>query len=64
MEQPRAFAVSTMMFNGSEKSSIYKWVLDMGTPRKPRKESDKKTLSRIKKEMAQPRIAKSARKES
>ena len=36
----------------------------MGTVRKPRKESDKATLARIKKEMAQPRIVKSARKES
>ena len=34
----------------------------MGTVRKPRKESGKVTLSRIQKEMAQPRIAKSARK--
>ena len=36
----------------------------MGTVRKPRKESDKATLARIKKEMAQPRIVKSARKKS
>jgi hypothetical protein len=36
----------------------------MGTIRKPRKESNKATLARIKKEMAQARIAKSARKES
>ena len=34
----------------------------MGTIRKPRNESNKATLARIKKEMAQPRIAKSARK--
>ena len=36
----------------------------MGTIRKPRNESNKATLARIMKEMAQPRIAKSARKES
>jgi hypothetical protein len=36
----------------------------MGTIRKPRNESDKATLARIEKEMAQPRIAKSARKEA
>ena len=34
----------------------------MGTFREPRNESSKATLARIKKEMAQPRIAKSARK--
>ena len=34
----------------------------MRTTRKLRKESNKATLARIKKEMAQPRIAKSARK--
>jgi hypothetical protein len=33
----------------------------MGTKRKPRNESGKATLARVKKEMAQPRIAKSAR---
>jgi len=32
------------------------------TIREPRSESNRATLSRIKKEMAQPRIAKSARK--
>jgi hypothetical protein len=34
----------------------------MGTIKEPRKESNKAALARIKKEMAQPRIAKSARK--
>jgi hypothetical protein len=34
----------------------------MGTRREPRNESNKATLARIQKEMAQPRIAKSARK--
>jgi hypothetical protein len=34
----------------------------MGTIRELRKESSKVTLARIKQEMAQPRIAKSARK--
>jgi hypothetical protein len=33
----------------------------METTRKPRKESNRATLARIKKEMKQPRIAKSAR---
>jgi hypothetical protein len=36
----------------------------MGTVRKPTNESDKATLARVEKEMAQPRIAKSARKEA
>jgi hypothetical protein len=36
----------------------------MGAARKPRNESDKATLARVKKEMAQPRIAKSARKDA
>ncbi len=35
----------------------------MGTLRKPKNESDKATLARVKKEMAQPRVAKSARKD-
>ena len=35
---------------------------DMGPTRKPGKESNKATLARIEKEMAQPRIVKSARK--
>jgi hypothetical protein len=36
----------------------------MGTVRKPRNESNEATLARVKKEMAQPRIAKSARKDA
>ena len=36
----------------------------MGTVKKPTNESDKATLARVKKEMAKPRIAKSARKEA
>lgn len=36
----------------------------MGTKPKPGNESNKATLARVKKEMAQPRIAKSARKEA
>jgi hypothetical protein len=36
----------------------------MGSVREPRKESDKVTLARVQKEMAQPRLAKSARKKS
>jgi hypothetical protein len=44
------------------RASSYNSRVDMGTIRKARNESDKATLSRIEKEMAQPRIAKSARK--
>jgi len=63
MEQTRAFAVSIMMFKGRvRRASSYLWRVDMGNMRKPRKESDKATLARIKKEMALPRLAKSARK--
>ena len=63
MEQARAFAVSIMMFKGGVgRVSSYNWRLDMGTVREPRNESNKATLARVKKEMAQPRIAKSARK--
>ena len=36
----------------------------MGTVRKPMNESDKATLARVEKDMAKPRIAKSARKEA
>jgi len=46
----------------SKKSFLLRLGVDMGTIREPRNESCKATLSRIKKEMAQPRIAKSARK--
>jgi hypothetical protein len=46
----------------SPAASSYNWRVDMGSIRKPRNESNKATLSRIEKEMAQPRIAKSARK--
>ena len=45
----------------STENFSYNWRVDMGTTRKPRKESNKAALARIKKEMAQPRIAKSAR---
>ena len=36
----------------------------MGTVRKPTNESDKATLTRVEKEMAKPRIVKSARKKT
>ena len=63
MEQTRVFAASIMMFRGRVRgASSYNWRVDMGTIREPRKESNKATLARIKKEMAQPRIVKSARK--
>jgi hypothetical protein len=36
----------------------------MGNVKKPRTESDKATLARVKQEMEKPRIAKSARKDA
>jgi hypothetical protein len=63
MEQTRALPVSIMMLKRVRKASPYNWTVEMGTVRKPRKESSNATLARIKKEMAKPRIAKSARKE-
>ena len=63
MGQTRVFAASIMMFRERvRRTSSYNWRVDMGTTKEPRKESNKATLARIKKEMAQPRIAKSARK--
>jgi hypothetical protein len=64
MEQTRAFAASIIMMPGGELgiSSSYNWKVSMGNIRKPGNESDKATLARITKEMAKPRIAKSARK--
>jgi histone H3/H4 len=46
------------------KASSYSRRVDMGTIRKPENESNKATLARIMKEMAKPRISKSARKQS
>ena len=55
MAQTRVFAASIMMFRERvRRTSSYNWRVDMGTTRKPRKESSKATLARIKKEMAQP----------
>jgi hypothetical protein len=52
-----------MMFRERvRKTSFYNWRVDMGTTGQPGKESNKATLARVKKEMAQPRIVKSARK--
>ncbi len=63
MGQTRVFATSIMMFEERvRRTSFYNWRVDMGITRKPRKESNKATLARIEKEMAQPRVAKSARK--
>ena len=63
MEQTHVFVASMMMSWGkSKKSFLSHSGVDMGTFREPRNESSKATLARIKKEMAQPRIAKSARK--
>ena len=63
MEQTRVFAASNMMFGGRVgRASSYNEKATMENIRKPRNESDKATLARIEKEMAQPRIAKSARK--
>ena len=61
--QTRVFTASIVMFRERvRKTSFYNWRVDMGTTRKPGKESNKATLARVKKEMAQPRIVKSARK--
>jgi hypothetical protein len=46
----------------TRRTSSYNWRVDMGTALKPRKESNKTTLARVRKEMAQPRIVKAARK--
>jgi hypothetical protein len=63
MKQTRVFAASIITFWGRvRRTSSYNWRVDMGTIKEPRKESNKATLARITKEMAQPRIAKSARK--
>ena len=48
----------------SKKSFLLQFEVDMGTVRKPTNESDKATLARVEKEMAKPRIAKSARKDA
>ena len=62
MEQIRLCAASIMMSWGRvRKASSYKRI-NMGSIRKPRNESDRAILARITKEMAQPRIAKSAKK--
>ena len=47
----------------SRKSFLLQCEVDMGTVKKPTNESDKATLARVKKEMAKPRIAKSARQD-
>jgi hypothetical protein len=65
MEQTHIFAASIMMFRGRVRSaSSLNWRVNMGTVRKPRNESNEATLARVKKEMAQPRIARSARKDA
>ena len=48
----------------SRKSFLLQCEVDMGTVKKPTNESDKATLARVEKEMAKPRIAKSARKDA
>jgi len=63
MGQTRVFAASIMMLTERVvRTCFYNWRVDMGITGKPGKESNKATLARIKKEMAQPRIVKSARK--
>ena len=65
MEQTHVSAATIMMFRGRvRRASSFNLRVDMGTVRKPRNESDKATLARIEKEMAKPRIAKSAKKAS
>jgi hypothetical protein len=62
--QTLVFAASIMGIRGRvRRASSYNVRADMKTIREPRKESNKALLARIKKEMAQPRIVKSARKE-
>ena len=48
----------------SRKSFLLQCEVDMGTVKKPTNESDKAILARVEKEMAKPRIAKSARKKA
>ena len=48
----------------SRKSFLLQCEVDMGTVKKPTNESDKATLALVKKEMAKPRIAKSARNDA
>ena len=48
----------------SRKSFLLQCEVDMGTVKKPTNESDKATLARVEKEMAKPRIAKSARNDA
>jgi hypothetical protein len=65
MEQTAVFAAHIMMFMGRvRRASSSNWGVDMGKVKKPRTESDDATLARVKKEMEQPRIAKSARKDA
>ena len=47
----------------SRKSFLLQFEVDMGTVKKPTNESSKATLAFVKKEMAKPRIAKSARQD-
>jgi hypothetical protein len=60
MEQTRVLAASMMMLR--EDDLLFHSGVDMATPRAPRNESGKATLARIRKEMARPRVTKSARK--
>ena len=64
MGQTRVLTPSIMMPGESKKSFFLRLEVVMETVRKPTNESDKATLARVKKEMAKPRIAKSARKEA
>jgi hypothetical protein len=65
MGQTCLIVASIMMFvERVRRTSSYNWREDMGTTRKPRKESSKAILARIKKEMEQPRVTKSAREEA
>jgi hypothetical protein len=65
MEQTGVFSAHIMMFMGrARKASSSNWRVDMGKVKTPRTESDEATLARVKKEMEQPRVAKSARKDA
>ena len=59
-EQTRVFAPPIILSRGrARKASSYHLKVNMGSTKKPGNESNKSTLARIIKEMAQPRIAKS-----
>ena len=61
LDQALGYAVT---LGKSRKSFLLQCEVDMGTSKNPTNESDKATLALVKKEMAKPRIAKSARNDA